>query len=85
MSPSFVHLHLHTEYSLVNGTVRVQPLVRQVAEAGMPAVAVTDQCNLFSMVKFYRAAMSAGVKPIVGVDLWVADGQGGSPSRLVLL
>jgi len=86
MQPAFVHLRVHTEYSLVNGTVRVKPLVKQVAEAGMPAVAVTDQCNLFSMVKFYRAAMAAGIKPIVGVDLWVADNSvGASPTRLVLL
>ena len=86
MRPAFVHLHVHTEYSLVNGTVRVKPLVRCVAEAGMPAVAVTDQCNMFSMVKFYRAAMAQGVKPIIGVDLWIADRTGGAaPSRLVLL
>ena len=86
MQAAFVHLHVHSEYSLVNGTVRVKPLVKRVAEAGMPAVAVTDQCNMFSMVKFYRAAMAAGVKPIVGVDLWVADNSGGSsPTRLVLL
>ena len=86
MPPAFVHLHVHTEYSLVNGTVRIKPLVRRVAEAGMPAVAVTDQCNMFSMVKFYRAAMAAGVKPIVGVDVWVADpGAEGQPARLVLL
>ena len=85
MQPAFIHLHVHTEYSLVNGTVRVKPLVKCAAEAGMPAVAVTDQCNLFSMVKFYRAAMAAGVKPIVGVDLWVADNSSGSsPTRLVL-
>jgi len=86
MQPAFVHLRVHTEYSLVNGTVRVKPLVKRVAGAGMPAVAVTDQCNLFSMVKFYRAAMAAGVKPVVGVDLWVADNNSGtSPTRLVLL
>ncbi|MGB5177895.1 MAG: DNA polymerase III subunit alpha, partial [Gammaproteobacteria bacterium] len=86
MQPAFVHLHVHTEYSLVNGTVRVKPLVKSVAAAGMPAVAVTDQCNLFSMVKFYRAAMAAGVKPVVGVDLWVADNSSrSSPTRLVLL
>ena len=86
MCPAFVHLHVHTEYSLVNGTVRVKPLVQQVAGAGMPAVAVTDQCNMFSMVKFYRAAMAQGVKPIIGVDVWVMDRTGGkTPSRLVLL
>jgi len=83
---TFVHLHVHTEYSLVNGIVRIKPLVRQVAAAGMPAIAVTDQSNLFSMVKFYRAAMAQGIKPIVGVDLWVSDpAVNKQPFRLVLL
>jgi DNA polymerase-3 subunit alpha len=86
MEMPFVHLHVHTEYSLVNGIVRIKPLVRQTAVAGMPAVAVTDQCNLFSMVKFYRAAMAQGIKPIVGVDLWVSDpAVSKQPFRLVLL
>jgi DNA polymerase-3 subunit alpha len=86
MPPPFVHLRVHTEYSLVNGTVRIKPLVRQVAGSGMPAVAVTDQSNMFSMVKFYRAAMAAGVKPIIGVDVWVADPNvDDQPARLVLL
>jgi DNA polymerase-3 subunit alpha len=69
MASTFVHLHLHTEYSLANGTVRIPSLVRKTAAQGMPAVAVTDQGNLFAMVKFYRAAMAAGLKPIIGVDL----------------
>ncbi|OOG27164.1 DNA polymerase III subunit alpha [Thioalkalivibrio denitrificans] len=86
MTASFVHLHLHTEFSLVDGLVRVGPLVEAVRAAGMPAVAVTDQCNLFAMVKFYKAALKAGIKPIVGVDLWVSAPQPGeAPSRLVLL
>jgi DNA polymerase-3 subunit alpha len=86
MRPAFVHLHLHTEYSLANGTVRIPSLVRKTAEQGMPAVAVTDQGNLFAMVKFYRAAMGAGLKPILGVDLWVSDSDNsGQPSRAVLL
>jgi DNA polymerase-3 subunit alpha len=86
MQPTFIHLHVHTEYSLVNGTVRIPALVGRTAELGMPAVAVTDQGNLFSMVKFYRAAMKAGVKPIVGADLWLADTSGnGRMSRIVLL
>lgn len=86
MSPSFVHLHLHSEYSLVDGLIRLKPLVKAVAEAGMPAVAVTDQCNLFAMVKFYRAAMAAGVKPLIGVDLWVQDSaQSTQLNRLLLL
>ena len=86
MQPAFVHLHVHTEYSLVNGTVRIKPLVKAVAEARMPAVAVTDQCNLFSMVKFFRASMAEGVKPLVGVDLWLAETADlKQRSRLVLL
>ena len=86
MPAAFIHLRVHTEYSLVNGTVRIKPLVKSVADAGMPAVAVTDQCNLFAMVKFYRAAMAQGVKPIIGVDIWVAEaGENATPSRLVLL
>ncbi|MEX0430502.1 DNA polymerase III subunit alpha [Spiribacter insolitus] len=73
MSPAFVHLHLHTEFSLIDGTVRVKPLVQTAAREGMPAVAVTDQGNLFGMVKFYSAAVAAGVKPIIGADLRIAD------------
>ncbi|MFZ9479546.1 MAG: PHP domain-containing protein, partial [Steroidobacteraceae bacterium] len=63
---TFVHLRLHTEYSLRDSVVRIAELVEAVAAAGMPAVAITDQNNLFAMVKFYRAAMSKGVKPIIG-------------------
>ncbi len=85
MISNFVHLHLHSEYSLVDGLVRIESLVHAVAAAGMPAVAVTDQCNLFAMVKFYRAAQAAGVKPIVGAELWLRDARVQALSRLVLL
>ncbi|MDX5152401.1 MAG: DNA polymerase III subunit alpha, partial [Acidiferrobacterales bacterium] len=86
MEPQFVHLHVHSEYSLVNGIVRVKGLVKAVKKANMPAVAVTDQCNLFAMVKFYRAAINTGVKPIIGVDIWIAnDKQPSQPFPLVLL
>ncbi|MEJ2646365.1 MAG: DNA polymerase III subunit alpha [Gammaproteobacteria bacterium] len=86
MQPAFVHLHVHTEYSLVDSVVRIKPLVKAAAAAGMPSIAVTDQSNLFAMVKFYKAAMAAGIKPIVGVDLWVRNEKDpGNPSRLVLL
>ncbi|MCF7989366.1 MAG: DNA polymerase III subunit alpha [Thiohalocapsa sp.] len=84
--PSFVHLHLHSEYSLVDGLVRIKPLVKVVAGAGMPAVAITDQSNLFGLVRFYKAAMSAGVKPIAGTELAVANAEDpAKPFRLVLL
>src|SRR5262249_58316554 len=68
-----VHLRLHTEYSLGDSVVRIPELTTAVAAAGMPAVAVTDQNNLFAMVKFYREALRSGVKPLVGIDLWVAE------------
>lgn len=68
-SPSFIHLRLHTEYSLIDGLTDIDALVKQCAELGMPAVAVTDHCNLFALVKFYKAAQKKGVKPIVGIDI----------------
>jgi DNA polymerase-3 subunit alpha len=83
---SFVHLRLHTEYSLVDGIIRVDSLVKAAAGQGMPAVAVTDQSNLFAMVKFYRAAIGKGVKPIIGVDVWLANAdEPAQPHRLTLL
>jgi len=85
MAKTFIHLHLHSEYSLVDGLIRVKTLINSAVEAGMPAIAVTDQCNLFAMVKFYRAAIAAGIKPIVGVDLWFHDSALPKPARLVLL
>jgi DNA polymerase III subunit alpha len=86
MDPRFVHLHLHTEYSLVDGLVGVKPLVKACAAGDMPAVAVTDQCNLFALVRFYRAAVGAGIKPIAGADLWVRNpADANQPHRLVLL
>jgi len=86
MSVPFVHLRLHTEYSLADGLVRVKPLMGAVRDGGMPAVALTDQSNLFAMVKFYTAAQGAGIKPIVGVDIWLENPEDlNRPSRLVLL
>ncbi len=70
---AFVHLRVHTEYSLVDSVVRVPELIEAVARAGMPAVALTDQGNLFAMVKFYRAALERGVQPIIGVDLLLRE------------
>jgi DNA polymerase-3 subunit alpha len=82
----FVHLRLHTEYSLVDGIVRVPELMAGVAAAAMPAVAMTDQSNLFAMVKFYKEALSAGIKPLVGVDAWIREaGERAAPTRIVLL
>ena len=61
MPASFVHLRLHTEFSLVDGLVRIKPLVKTLVAMGMPAVAVTDQYNMCSLVKFYKNAMGAGI------------------------
>jgi DNA polymerase-3 subunit alpha len=86
MSAKFVHLHLHTEYSLVDSVVRVKSLMQVVAEARSPAIAMTDQGNLFAMIKFYRAAMQRGLKPIIGADIWLrAAADEAEPSRLILL
>ncbi|MGH8328417.1 MAG: PHP domain-containing protein, partial [Steroidobacteraceae bacterium] len=86
MSAGFVHLRLHTEYSLIDSVVRVPELIEAVAAAGMPAVAATDQSNLFAMVKFYREALARGVKPIIGVDLLVREpGERQQPSRVTLI
>jgi DNA polymerase-3 subunit alpha len=86
MSASFTHLRVHTEYSLIDSVVRVPELVAAVAASGMPAVAVTDQNNLFAMVKFYREALAKGIKPIIGVDLLVREsGERQQPSRLTVL
>ncbi|MCH9756431.1 MAG: DNA polymerase III subunit alpha [Gammaproteobacteria bacterium] len=65
----FVHLRVHTEFSLVDGMVRIKPLMQAVVERGMNAVAVTDFCNLFAVLKTFQAAINAGVKPILGADL----------------
>ena len=73
MSPSFVHLHLHSEYSLTDSTLRIGPMVKRCAELGLPAVAVTDTSNLFALVKFFKAAEGAGIKPIAGADLFLAE------------
>ncbi len=84
--PSFIHLRVHTEYSLVDGVVRVKPLMAALAENNMPAVALTDQSNLFAMVKFTRAALGTGIKPLIGVDALVRYGDDQeAPFQMVLL
>ena len=86
MTTPFVHLRVHTEYSLVDGLVRLKPLVKAAAEQGMPALAVTDEANLFGLVKFYKGAQGAGLKPIIGADLWLANPHDEEhPYRLTLL
>jgi DNA polymerase-3 subunit alpha len=69
---SFVHLHLHTEYSLLDGAVRMKELMKKAAEFKMPAVAMTDHGNLFGAIEFYQEAQSAGIKPIIGCEAYIA-------------
>ncbi|SDW52111.1 DNA polymerase III subunit alpha [Marinobacter mobilis] len=86
MSQTFVHLRVHSEYSMVDGLVRVKPLIGRVAELGMPAVGLTEQSNMCSLVRFYKAALGAGVKPIIGADLWLDNADDPeSPFRITLL
>ncbi|WP_326625992.1 DNA polymerase III subunit alpha [Nonomuraea fuscirosea] len=73
-SDSFVHLHVHTEYSMLDGAARLEQLFRQAGELGMPAIAITDHGNLHGAHDFYRRATAAGIKPIIGIEAYVAPG-----------
>ena len=70
--PGFVHLHVHTEYSMLDGAARVDELVKEVANQGMPAIAITDHGNVFGAYEFNKKAIAAGVKPIIGIEAYVA-------------
>jgi DNA polymerase-3 subunit alpha len=70
----FVHLHLHSQYSLLDGAIKIDPLFERARAAGMPAVALTDHGNLFGAVEFYEAALRQGVKPILGCEVYLASG-----------
>ncbi len=72
--PRFVHLHLHTDYSLLDGACEISELVNETARRGMPAVAVTDHGNLFAAANFYHESTTRGVKPIIGCEVYVARG-----------
>ena len=86
MSVPFVHLRIHTEFSLTDSLVRVKPLVKTTVERNSPAVAVTDLANLCALVRFYTAARQAGVKPLCGCDIWLQSEQADAPPcQLVLL
>lgn len=74
MKPThFIHLRIHSEYSLKDGIVRLKPLIANCVKDQMPAVALTDDSNLFAAVKFYKYATASGVKPILGADVWYSD------------
>ncbi|SFC20697.1 DNA polymerase III subunit alpha [Pseudoalteromonas denitrificans] len=84
--PNFVHLRVHSDFSLVDGLGKTKPIVAKAAELNMPALAITDQMNLCGLVRFYGAAHGAGIKPIVGADLWVQSPEfEGEVCRLTVL
>ncbi len=86
-SPAFVHLRLHSEYSIADGMVRIDEAVARAAADGMPALALTDLANLFGMVKFYSGARGRGLKPVIGCEVWIAgvESERDRPARLLLL
>ena len=71
---SFVHLHLHTQYSLLDGAVRIKELMKKAKNFGMPAVAMTDHGNMFGAIEFYNAAHKEGIKPIIGCEVYRGAG-----------
>lgn len=84
--PVFIHLRCHSEYSVVDGMVRVDDYVQRAVKDDMPALALTDLANLFGAIKFYKAARGKGVKPIIGCDVWLENPLNrAQPYRLLLL
>ena len=81
----FVHLHVHSEFSLAEGLLKVKDVVKSTADTGMPALALTDCNNLFALVKFYESCLGQGVKPILGAELVVSCNETGSSGRIVAL
>jgi DNA polymerase-3 subunit alpha len=79
----FVHLHVHSEYSMLDGAARIEPLVTAAAEQGMPAIAVTDHGNMFGAYEFWQKATAAGIKPIIGTEAYITPGTArGDKSRI---
>lgn len=93
VEPAFVHLHVHSEYSLLDGAARIDSLVAKAKELGMTALAITDHANLYGAIPFYKACRSAGIKPIIGMEAYLVEGRleerpprsGPAPYHLVLL
>lgn len=82
----FVHLRVHSEYSVVDGTVRIPELIARSVSQHQPAVALTDLSNLFALIKFYKAARAGGIKPIAGCDVWITnDEDRDKPTRILIL
>ena len=73
--PTFIHLRCHSEYSIIDGIARIDDYVEAAKQDAMPALALTDLSNLFGAIKFYKAARSKGIKPIIGCDIWLENSQ----------
>ena len=71
---SFTHLHVHTEYSLLDGSCKIKELIARAAELGMKNIAITDHGNMYGVIEFYRAARAAGINPVIGCEVYVAPG-----------
>ncbi|MDO8894183.1 DNA polymerase III subunit alpha [Nitrosomonas sp.] len=85
-SPAFIHLRLHSEYSILDSTIRIPEVVAKAVADQMPALALTDLSNFFGLVKFYQSAYKNGIKPILGCDIWVTnESDRNKPVRLLLL
>jgi DNA polymerase-3 subunit alpha len=83
---NFIHLRVHSEFSLIDGIVRIKPLIDAVKENNMPAVALTDQSNMYGLIKFYKAALASGIKPIVSSDIWLENPEDNTkPYRVTLI
>ena len=78
---AFIHLRTHTEFSVVDGTLRIGDLADAAAADAQGALAITDASNLFGAIKFYEAARAAGVQPIIGCDLWITNERRRSTAR----
>ena len=86
MRNNFIHLHLHSEYSISDSLIRINDLIEKVSETNSPSVSITDHNNIFSLVKFYKLAIRNGVKPIIGIEVDMIDSTDISKlSRVVLL
>ncbi|MBY8847349.1 PHP domain-containing protein, partial [Saccharothrix sp. MB29] len=72
MSDSFVHLHVHTEYSMLDGAAKLKDMFAECERMGMPAAAITDHGNMYGAYDFYRQATAAGVKPIIGIEAYLS-------------
>lgn len=73
MQPKFVHLRFHSEYSITDGIVRLNPAIKQMKEWGVGAFGQTDLMNMFGSVRFYESCHKEGIKPILGCDLWITN------------